>query len=221
MPILAMGAAAIATEKGWGLFNLLDMPVVIEIFLAVIVFDMLIYLQHILSHHVPIIWRFHKVHHADRDIDVTTGARFHPIEIVFSMALKIFFVILLGPAVVAVFLFEIILNTSAMFNHSNVRIPPAFDRLLRVFIVTPDMHRVHHSVYREETNSNFGFFLSLWDRLFRTYRGQPKDGHDGMTIGLAEHQTKSPNRLLWSLLLPFRAPAKFEAQESSNSKGPL
>lgn len=205
MPVLAVTMATIASANGWGLFALLDWPIWLEIITAIIVLDMCIYAQHWASHKIPILWRFHQVHHADRDIDVTTGLRFHPIEILFSMAYKLLLVVILGPAAVAVIVFEIILNASAMFNHSNVRLPLNVDKILRKIIVTPDMHRVHHSVIRHETDSNYGFFLSIWDRLYRTYIPQPKDGHDDMKIGLLEYQTRDPASIAWSLLLPFKA----------------
>jgi len=171
--------------------------------LAVIMLDGLIYLQHVISHHIPALWALHKVHHTDRDLDVTSALRFHPIEILFSMVYKMFWVIILGPSAAAVIIFEVILNGSAMFNHANMRLPLWLDKVLRIFIVTPDMHRVHHSVIEGETNSNYGFFLSIWDRLGRTYIPQPKRGHDDMVIGLSEHQHNGPRSLAWSLSLPF------------------
>jgi len=203
-PVAAAGVAVIAAQKNWGLFNLTDWTIWLEVTLAIIVLDMMIYWQHVASHHIPFLWAFHKVHHADRDIDVTTGSRFHPIEIGLSMGYKMGLVILLGAPVLAVILFEIILNGCAMFNHSNVRFPARFDRILRRFIVTPDMHRVHHSIIAPETNSNYGFSLSLWDRIFRSYTAQPANGHDGMVIGLAEHQPPEPASLIWSLILPIK-----------------
>ncbi len=203
-PILAIGMAAYANEQGWGLLAIINLPVWLEITIAILLLDFAIYGQHVASHKIPIFWRIHKVHHADRDIDVTTGARFHPIEIVLSMAYKLLCVVVIGPAATAVFMFEVILNASAMFNHSNVKLPLALDRWVRVIIVTPDMHRVHHSVIRHETDSNYGFFLSAWDRFFKTYTSQPERGHDEVTIGLSEHQTEQPSSLLWSLFLPFR-----------------
>lgn len=205
MPVLAVAMATTVSAKGWGLLSLVDWPLWIEIVLAIVVLDMCIYLQHWASHKVPILWRFHQVHHADRDIDVTTGLRFHPIEILFSMAYKLLLVVALGPAAVAVILFEIILNASAMFNHSNIRLPITLDKALRKIIVTPDMHRVHHSVIRLETDSNYGFFLSIWDRFYRTYISQPGDGHDDMKIGLLAYQTEEPASIAWSLLLPFKS----------------
>ena len=209
-PILAIGVAALSAQKGWGLFNLTDWPVWLEITLVVIVLDMLIYWQHVAFHHVPFLWAFHKVHHVDRDIDVTTGFRFHPIEIGISLAYKLCLVVLLGVPVLAVIIFEIILNGCAMFNHSNVKLPLRVDRVLRRIIVTPDMHRVHHSTIMSETNSNYGFNLSLWDRIFGSYTAQPREGHDGMVIGLDEHQTDGPASLSWSLVLPFKSIKKLE-----------
>ena len=203
-PIVAVGIAAFSVGKGWGLFNIVDLPVWLEITLAIIILDMMIYWQHVASHHIPFLWALHKVHHADRDFDVTTGSRFHPIEIGLSMGYKMILVILLGPAVLAVIIFEIILNGTAMFNHSNVKLPLTFDRILRRVIVTPDMHRVHHSIIMGETNSNYGFSLSIWDRLFGSYIAQPKLGHEGMTIGLEEYQNPGPASLAWSLSLPFK-----------------
>lgn len=199
----AVGAAHIASLKGWGLFGLFDWPIWIETILAIILLDMAVYWQHVASHKIPLIWNFHKVHHADRDIDATTGIRFHPIEILASMFYKILIVFLLGPSVLAVILFELILNGAAMFNHANIKLPQWLDKVLRLVIVTPDFHRVHHSVYRHETDSNYGFNLSVWDRIFNTYIAQPKDGHDKMIIGLKEYQNNMPNNLTWCLKLPF------------------
>lgn len=209
-PIVAVGIAALSFQKGWGLFNIIDLPIWLEITFAIILLDMLIYWQHVASHHIPVLWALHKVHHVDRDIDVTTGSRFHPIEIGLSMVYKMALVALLGAPVLAVIIFEIILNGCAMFNHSNVKLPVSFDRALRRLIVTPDMHRVHHSTIPSETNSNYGFSLSLWDRLFGSYTAQPAKGHDGMVIGLQEHQTPGPASLSWSLALPFKSIKKLE-----------
>ncbi|MEP3891115.1 MAG: sterol desaturase family protein [Hellea sp.] len=209
-PIVAVGIAALSLQKGWGLFNIIDLPIWLEITLAIILLDVLIYWQHVAFHHIPFLWALHKVHHADRDIDVTTGSRFHPLEIGLSMVYKMALVALLGAPVLAVIIFEIILNVCAMFNHSNVKLPLKFDRLLRRLIVTPDMHRVHHSIISSETNSNFGFSLSLWDHLFGSYTAQPAKGHDDMVIGLQEHQTPGPASLSWSLALPFKSVKKIE-----------
>ncbi|KIC11731.1 fatty acid hydroxylase [Leisingera sp. ANG-M1] len=203
LPLLAVGAALDAAEQGWGLLNTLAWPAWSEVLLAVLVLDFAIWLQHLITHKVPLLWRLHRVHHADRDMDVTTAVRFHPVEIALSMLLKIGLVYLLGPSALAVVLFEMLLNGTALFNHANLRLPPAADALLRLLLVTPDMHRVHHSVRREEHDSNFGFALSIWDRLFGTYTAQPGGGHEGMTVGL-QWQDSRPARLGWSLLLPFR-----------------
>ncbi|MEM9097498.1 MAG: sterol desaturase family protein [Pseudomonadota bacterium] len=202
-----LGAAAVAAALdaemlGWGLFNSLDWPVWLECLLVFVLLDFAIWAQHWASHKIPILWRLHRVHHADRDIDVTTAIRFHPLEIALSMGLKIGLVYLLGAPVLAVILFEVVLNGAAMFNHANIRLG-RWDRVLRQVIVTPDMHRVHHSVIRSEHDTNYGFNLSLWDRIFGTYTPEPRAGHLGMTIGLAEHQTEAPTRFLWSLKLPF------------------
>ena len=202
-PVLAVGVAVWAEARGVGLLNLVDAPRLLEIVGAVIVLDCLIYWQHVFSHRIPLLWRFHRMHHVDRDIDATTAVRFHPVEIAFSMLLKMAAVAPLGPAPAAVIVFEILLNATAIFNHANLALPRGLDRALRLVLVTPDMHRVHHSVRRHETDSNFGFNLPWWDRLFGTYRDQPEAGHDGMTIGLAEYQTTEPANLLWSLRLPF------------------
>ncbi|MEY3534185.1 MAG: hypothetical protein RI979_2209 [Pseudomonadota bacterium] len=203
LPLLAVGAAVDAGRMGWGLFNTLDWPLWLEVVLAILILDLAIWAQHLVTHKVPILWRFHRVHHADRDFDVTTALRFHPVEILASMMLKIGLVYLLGPAALAVLLFEIILNGTAMFNHSNLRLPLWLDRAVRLVLVTPDMHRVHHSIHRHEHDSNYGFALSVWDRIFRTYRPKPEAGHDLMTVGL-EWQDERPSRLGWALMLPFR-----------------
>lgn len=203
IPALAVGAALDAQSKGWGLFNQLDWPVWAEFLAALLILDWLIWLQHVVTHKVPILWRLHRVHHADRDMDVTTAIRFHPIEIALSMILKIGAVYVLGPTAWAVVAFEVILNGCAMFNHANLRLPASLDRWLRLFVVTPDMHRVHHSVDRAEHDTNFGFSISLWDRIFRTYTAQPEGGHHEMVVGL-EWQDDKPSRLGWSLWLPFR-----------------
>jgi sterol desaturase/sphingolipid hydroxylase (fatty acid hydroxylase superfamily) len=202
-PLAAMGVAVFAAQNSWGLFNLLALPVWLEIIVAVMLLDMAIYWQHVATHKIPVLWRLHRVHHADRDIDASTGVRFHPIEIGVSMLYKCAVVLILGPAAVAVLLFEVLLNASALFNHANLRLPSAVDKLLRSFMVTPDMHRVHHSVILGETNSNYGFFLSWWDKLFNSYKTQPQAGHQRMTIGLNEYQTQAPKKLTWALLSPF------------------
>ncbi|MGC2857294.1 sterol desaturase family protein [Novispirillum sp. DQ9] len=183
-PTAAVGVALLAQEKGWGLLNVLAAPGWLAVPLTVVVMDFAIWGQHLVFHRVPVLWRLHRMHHADLDYDVTTGARFHPVEILLSMLIKLALVVALGAPAVAVLIFEVLLNATAMFNHGNVRLPGRLDAVLRWLVVTPDMHRVHHSVVPRETHSNFGFNLPWWDRLFRTYRAQPEAGHDGMTIGL-------------------------------------
>jgi len=202
-PLTAITVSIWANAKGIGLFNLTALPLWLEITLAFIVLDFAIYLQHVISHRVPFFWRFHKVHHTDRDLDASSAVRFHPAEIMLSMLYKCGLVLLIGPAALAVLIFEIVLNASAIFNHANLKLPLGLDKFLRALIVTPDMHRVHHSIIMGETNSNYGFNLSIWDRLCRTYTGQPQQGHEAMTIGLSEHQSSEPANLLWSLKLPF------------------
>lgn len=204
-PAAAVGMASFTSEYQWGLFNTVDLPFIIEIIAAVILLDLIIYLQHVLVHAVPVLWRLHRVHHADLDYDVTTGIRFHPIEIILSMVIKFAAIAALGPAVVAVIIFEVLLNGMAMFNHGNIQLPESLDKLLRLIIVTPDMHRVHHSVENDETNSNFGFNLSVWDRIFGTYRQQPRLSHETMQIGIL-HFTESSqtNQLPGMLMIPFQ-----------------
>jgi len=204
-PAAAVGMAVLAAQQGWGVLNYLDWPEMLTILIAVVLLDMAIYLQHVMVHAIPVLWRLHRVHHADPDFDVTTGLRFHPFEIVISMLIKFAVIIALGPPVVAVVIFEVILNGMAMFNHANIRLPSKLDALLRLLVVTPDMHRVHHSVEDDETNSNFGFNLSIWDRLFGTYRAQPRKGHLGMTIGINGFDQPAQVVSLRGLLgLPFR-----------------
>ena len=220
-PVLAVETAIMASENNWGLLNWSPAPFWLEFIVALLMLDLAIYAQHVLTHHWHPLWRLHKVHHADRDVDVTTAIRFHPIEIAFSMALKILLVLMIGPAAAAVIVFEIVLNGTAMFNHANIRLPALVDRTLRAVLVTPDMHRVHHSVVERETNSNYGFNLSLWDRLFGTYRAQPADGHDAMTIGLAPYQGPQPANLVWSLALPFqndKVPAGSDQTQADKTK---
>lgn len=203
LPLLAVGAALDAERMGWGLFNHLSGPLWLEGMLSILLLDFAVWAQHLITHKVPVFWRFHRVHHADRDFDVTTALRFHPVEILASMLLKIGLVYLLGPQAVSVVLFEVILNGTAMFNHSNLRLPLWLDRSVRLVLVTPDMHRVHHSIHRHEHDCNYGFALSVWDRIFRTYRPMPEAGHDNMVVGL-EWQDDKPSRLGWALILPFR-----------------
>jgi len=202
-PTAAIGVALAAEANDWGLFNAFALPEWLAVVLAVIIMDFAIYLQHVLVHAVPALWRLHRMHHADLDYDVTTGARFHPIEIVISMGLKLMVVSALGAPALAVLIFEVVLNATAMFNHGNVRIPLGLDRVLRWILVTPDMHRVHHSVIPQETNSNFGFNLPWWDRLFGTYTAQPQGGHEGMTIGIEQFREGHDLRLDRMLIQPF------------------
>jgi sterol desaturase/sphingolipid hydroxylase (fatty acid hydroxylase superfamily) len=194
-PAAAVGMAVFAVENGWGLLNYYSLPAIAAVMVSIVAMDFVIYLQHVMVHAVPVLWRLHRVHHADLDFDVTTGSRFHTFEIILSMLIKFATIIVLGPPVVAVVIFEVVLNATAMFNHSNVSLPKAFDRVLRWFVVTPDMHRVHHSVEDDEANSNFGFSLPWWDRLFGTYRDQPRAGHEGMTIGI--HTYRSMKQVSW------------------------
>lgn len=203
-PAAAVGAALWAQANGWGLLPALGVPPVLAGIIAFVVLDFAIWLEHVASHKIPILWRIHRMHHADTGFDVTTGLRFHPLEIILSMVWKAIVVIALGAPVVAVLVFEIVLNATSMFNHSNARLPLRLDRWLRLLVVTPDMHRVHHSTIRRETDSNYGFNLPVWDRIFRTYNDQPEKGHDAMDIGLAEWRHAEAAGLGWSLILPFR-----------------
>ena len=204
-PAAAVGMAALGVEKGWGLLNNFDVPFWLAVPLAVMAMDFVIWLQHVMVHAVPALWRLHRVHHADLDYDLTTGARFHPIEIVLSMGIKFATIALLGAPVLAVVVFEVLLSACAMFNHGNIRLPAALDSALRWFLVTPDVHRVHHSVEDDESNSNFGFNLTWWDRLFGTYREQPRAGQLGMTIGIHDHtDPHEVARLPGMLALPFK-----------------
>ena len=204
VPLAAVAAAFYAEQQGFGLFNWTGWPLWLEIVLALAALDFALWLQHLASHKLLLLWRLHQMHHADVDIDVTTAIRFHPIEIGLSMLWKIVWVLALGVSPLAVLLFEVILNGASMFNHANVALPARLDASLRSVIVTPDMHRVHHSVIHREHDSNYGFNLSVWDRLFGTYTAQPEKGHEGMTIGLAPYQSADPTRITWSLVLPFK-----------------
>ena len=204
-PLAAVGVAAFGAANGWGLLNHFEVPFWLAVPVAVIAMDFVIWLQHVMVHAVPALWRLHQVHHADLDYDLTTGARFHPIEIALSMLIKFAAITVLGPPVLAVVIFEVLLNATAMFNHGNIRLPAGVDRVLRWFVVTPDMHRVHHSVEDDETNSNFGFNLPWWDRLFGTYRAQPRAGHDAIVIGIHGHtDPREVARLDGMLLMPFK-----------------
>lgn len=200
-PIIAVGAALWAQTQGWGVLNLVVLPNWISVILAVIILDMMIYWQHVAFHKIPWLWRLHKVHHADRDLDATSGLRFHPVEIVISMVYKMIVVVALGAPVLAVIIFEIILNACALFNHANVRIPLLIERPLRKIMVTPALHRIHHSVIERETNTNFGFSVIWWDKIFRSYTDTPSGQ---LTLGLNEYQTDAPSNLIWSLIAPFK-----------------
>lgn len=202
-PMLAVGVAGVAEAQGWGLLPWLHVPFWPALIVSLLLLDLTIYGQHVLFHRIPILWRLHRMHHTDLDFDATTALRFHPLEIVLSMLIKLGVVLALGAPPVAVLLFEVILNAAAMFNHGNVALPKRLDRRLRWIVVTPDMHRVHHSVRMEETDSNFGFNLPWWDRLFGTYRDQPQDGHTGMTIGLEHFRDWRAIRLDGLLIQPF------------------
>ena len=206
-PIVAVGLALVAEERDWGVLNAFEMPAWLAFLVSLLVLDLAIYLQHVMFHAVPVLWRLHRVHHADLEFDVTTGLRFHPIEILLSMAIKLAVVAVLGPPAIAVLVFEVVLNATSMFNHGNVRIPGSLDRVLRWFVVTPDMHRVHHSIHPSETNSNFGFNVPWWDRLLGTYRAQPKEGHTGMTIGIEQFRTRRDLWLDRMLIQPVRGAA--------------
>jgi sterol desaturase/sphingolipid hydroxylase (fatty acid hydroxylase superfamily) len=212
VPTAAVGASLYAAGNGWGLINLLQLRLSVAALIGFLALDLVIYLQHVVFHKVPMLWRLHRMHHADLDIDVTTGVRFHPFEILISLVIKIAVIIVLGIPVVAVILFEVLLNVTSMFNHSNVSMPAWLDRALRLIVVTPDMHRVHHSVLRRETDSNFGFNVPWWDRLFGTYRAQPEAGHLAMTIGIPAFRDPGELRLDRMLTQPFRNDASSERQ---------
>lgn len=216
VPLLMVGTAQLAEARGWGLFNQFSLPFWLELVLTLLVFDLALFFQHWATHRVPLLWRLHKVHHADPDFDVTTAARFHPVEIGLSMLYKMAVVALLGPSALAVFVFEVAFNAATLFVHANLSLPSRLDRLARLIVVTPDMHRIHHSTIASETNSNYGTMLAGWDRLFASYRASAEAGQDGLTIGLAEYQDERPLRLGWSLLLPFRR----RARRSDQAKGP-
>ena len=203
IPLIAIVAAIDVSNGKMGLFNIINFPIWIEIILTVIILDFIIWGQHLLSHKIPFVWRFHRMHHTDRDLDVTTAVRFHPFEIIFSMFIKITSIYILGASAIAVIIFEIMLNGMAMFNHANLRIPFRIENILRKFIVTPDLHRIHHSIYIDEHNKNFGFSLSIWDKIFKCYLDQPRDGHKDMKLGL-KWQNDKPTKLGWSLWIPFK-----------------
>ena len=203
LPFFPVGIAVVCATRGWGLLNNLALSPAPAFIIGVVALDLTIYLQHLMFHSLPLFWRVHMVHHTDRDIDVTTGLRFHPLEMIISLAIKLAAVAAIGAPPLAVLTFEILLNGTTMFNHGNLRLPLGADRIVRMIVVTPDMHRVHHSVLRFETNSNYGFNFSFWDRLFGTYRAQPAAGHEEMKIGLNGYHDERPLRILPMLLLPF------------------
>jgi sterol desaturase/sphingolipid hydroxylase (fatty acid hydroxylase superfamily) len=204
VPTTAVGVALVASERGWGLFPLLGLPYWLAVVIGVIALDLIIYLQHRLFHYVPALWRLHRMHHADLDIDVTTGVRFHPLEILLSLAIKIAAVVALGVPAAAVLVFEVLLNATSMFNHSNVALPPQLEPIVRWIVVTPQMHQVHHSIVRAETDSNFGFNLPWWDRLFGTYRPNPEAGEERMVIGLPIFRDVAELNIVRLLTQPFR-----------------
>lgn len=219
----AVGAARLATEQNWGLLNHAAWPIWIEMVLGIIALDFTLYLQHVMFHAVPFFWRFHMMHHADLDFDVTTGLRFHPVEVVLSMLIKLAAIAVIGPLPEAVVAFEVLLNATSMFNHGNVRMPTAVDRALRWVLVTPDMHRVHHSILPQETNTNFGFNLPWWDQLLGTYRSQPEGGHEEMTLGLEQFRDPARLTLTGILLLPFEGatgdyPLSHDPEQRSSRK---
>lgn len=217
-PIIAVGLAVMAEDRGWGLFNNFDVPFWLAIVVSMLLLDLAIYLQHVMFHAIPGLWRLHRMHHADLDFDATTGLRFHPVEILISMGIKLAVVAALGPPAVAVLLFEVILNATALFNHANIDLPRPVDRVLRLIVVTPDMHRVHHSVDPRETNSNYGFNLPWWDRLLGTYIAQPAKGHEGMEIGIEQFRTPRDLWLDRMLIQPVRGPASGHALDPRNTK---
>ncbi len=226
-PVLAVGLAVIADENGWGILNQLQLAGWVAVVLAVLALDFAIYLQHVLFHAVPALWRLHRMHHADLEFDVTTGLRFHPVEVLMSMAIKLGVVMVLGPPAIAVLVFEVLLNGTSMFNHSNIRLPARVDAALRLIVVTPDMHRVHHSIHPSETNSNFGFNIPWWDRLLGTYLAQPRAGHERMTIGIEQFRTRRDLWLDRMLIQPLRGPAsgypinrKADPSPDAQRKGP-
>ena len=204
VPAGAVGVAIAAQSHGWGLAHQLALPAWVAVPLTIVLLDLTIYFQHVAFHAVPALWRLHRVHHTDLDFDVTTGTRFHPIEILISIGIKLAAVAAIGAPPIAVLAFEVLLNATAMFNHANAGLPAALDAALRWLVVTPDMHRVHHSILPRETNSNFGFNLPWWDRAFGTYRAQPAAGHDAMTIGIDAFRSPQDLRLDRMLVQPLR-----------------
>ena len=216
-PAAGVGMALLAERREWGVFNSFEMSSAVAVPLSILLLDLAIYLQHVMFHAVPALWRLHRVHHADEDMDFTTGIRFHPVEIALSLVIKFTVIAALGPPPLAVFLFAVLLNGTSMFNHGNVRMPARLDRLLRWLVVTPDMHRVHHSIRVPESNSNFGFNLPWWDRLLGTYRAQPAGGHRQMVLGVDELRRPKARGLLALLVLPFVGGANRQPISSRSS----
>lgn len=216
VPTAAVGVAFHVEENNLGFLNYYDLPFVIHFLLAFILMDLSIYFQHVMFHSLPLFWRFHRVHHSDLDCDVTTGLRFHPFEMLISIIFKFLVILSIGAPVITVVIFEIILNAASMFTHSNIKMPHTIERIFRWFFVTPDMHRIHHSIHENETNSNFGFFISWWDRLFDTYISQPKDGHEKMELGLSFFREPKWQNLRWLIYLPFVAKIKGYAINKRN-----
>ena len=217
IPGAAVGMAVIAAQRGWGLLNIAPWPPMLEGLIGFLALDLAIYAQHVAFHKVPVLWRLHRMHHADLDIDVSTGLRFHPIEILLSMLIKIVVVALVGVPAIAVVVFEVVLNATSMFGHSNAAMPSWLDRVVRLIVVTPDMHRVHHSILRHETDSNFGFNLPWWDHVFGTYRSAPEAGHDRMTLGLPVFRDPNESRIDRLITQPFRDDARAAAGESEKA----
>lgn len=218
-PTTAVGFGVIASKNEWGVFNQVDLTMSLKIILSVIILDLAIYLQHMAFHLVPVLWRLHRMHHADLDFDVTTGARFHPIEIILSMGVKFVVIGLIGIPAAAVLIFEVLLNATAMFNHGNIFLPAKVDQWLRLIVVTPDMHRIHHSIYGDETNSNFGFNLPWWDRIFQTYCDKSKEDQKTMTIGINLFREKKYLKLHWLLAQPFLSDTFLSDKILSDKKG--
>jgi len=217
-PTTAVGIALLAESNGIGLFNMIALPSWVAVLASVVILDLAIYLQHVIFHAVPVLWRLHRMHHTDLEFDVSTGLRFHPIEILLSMLIKFAVIAAFGVPALAVLIFEVLLNATSMFNHANLRIPLSVDRILRWLVVTPDMHRVHHSILPLETNSNFGFNLPWWDRLFRTYRAQPASGHERMTIGIDQFRNPTELRLDRLLSQPFRSDGITNSPDNQDAK---
>ena len=203
LPTAAVGVALHVEQEQLGFLNLYELPFIVQFIFAFILMDLAIYFQHVMFHALPLFWRFHRVHHSDLDCDITTGLRFHPFEMIISIVFKFLIIASIGAPVLAVVFFEIILNAASMFTHSNIKIPSAIEKMVRWFIVTPDMHRIHHSIKENETNSNFGFFISIWDRLLGTYIQEPEQGHDNMQIGLQRFREPKWQNLRWLIYLPF------------------